>query len=183
MRRILPAAHRTDMPTWILHFDGLFEPRWSDRAIATHGFVVTHGEARVGEGKGLLLGPGEGGSANVAEFGALIHGPSWLRDHKRDDCPLVVRGDSRLAIERVAGRWNLTSARLLPLRDLARRLVAEVPARETRFEKVPRDPNADADRLARDAYHEAAAARPDWGLGPCAKTRPRARRDQLRGTP
>ncbi|HET6405581.1 MAG TPA: ribonuclease HI family protein [Candidatus Thermoplasmatota archaeon] len=157
------------MGAWVLHFDGLFEPRYQARGIATYGFTADHDGERVGEGKGLLFGPGEGGSANVAEFGALIHGLAFLEDRKEDDCPVVIRGDSRLVIETVAGRWNLSSPRLLPLHKMARRILAEIPGPKT-LEKVSREENAGADRLTREAYHEAAAAHPAWGLGPHAKT-------------
>lgn len=155
---------------WVLHFDGLFEPRFQARGIATFGFVAWRDDERVGEGKGLLFGPGEGASANVAEFGALVHGLAFVRDVKRDEEPLWVRGDSRLVVETVAGRWSLSSERLLPLRDMARRLVGEIPG-EKRFEKVSREENAEADRLSREAYHAAAAEHPEWGLGPFAKSR------------
>ena len=160
------------MPEWLLRFDGLFEPRYQERGIATYGFTVDHGGVRVGQGKGLLFGPGEGGSANVAEFGALIHGLAFLEDNKEDDCPLRVEGDSRLAIETVAGRWNLSSARLLPLREMARRILTEIPGEKT-LVKVSREINAEPDRLTREAYHEAAAANPAWGLGPHAKSKRR----------
>lgn len=160
------------MPEWVLHFDGLYEPRTRARGIATFGWQARHGERVVAEDKGLLLGPGEGGSANVAEFGALLHGLQWLAESKRDGCPLVVRGDSRLAIETVAGRWNLTSERLLPLRDMARDLVRRLGGAQ--LEKVSREANAEADRLSREAYHEAAAAHPAWGLGIHAKSRSRS---------
>ncbi|HWH08877.1 MAG TPA: ribonuclease HI family protein [Candidatus Thermoplasmatota archaeon] len=159
------------MPEWVLHFDGLYEPRYSDRGIATYGWQARHGDEVVAEDKGLVMGPGEGASANVAEFGALLHGLQWLAANKRDACPLVVRGDNKLAIETVAGRWNLSSARLLPLRDMARDLVARLG--DVRLEKVGREENAEADRLSREAYHEAAAAHPEWGLGVHARSRRR----------
>ena len=158
------------MGEWLLRFDGLFEPRYQERGIATYGFTVDHDGVRVGEGKGLLFGPGEGGSANVAEFGALIHGLAFVQDRKDDSCPLVVRGDSRLAIETVAGRWNLSSERLLPLRDMAKGILAEIPGEKT-FEKVSRDENAEPDALTREAYYAAADEHPDWGLGAHAKTK------------
>lgn len=177
------------MPEWVLHFDGLYEPRFSARGIATYGWQARHGARVVGKDKGLVLGPGEGASANVAEFGALLHGLQWLAANKRDGCPLVIRGDNKLAIETVAGRWNLTSARLLPLRDMARDLVAQLGGatageaedqaarplpRGVTLEKVSREENAEADRLSREAYHEATAAHPEWGLGAHSRSRRKA---------
>lgn len=167
------------MGDWVLHFDGLYEPRYSDRGIATYGFQVTHEDAVVAEDKGLVTGPGGPlATANVAEFGALIQGLAWLRDHRTEigECPIVVRGDNRLSIETTAGRWKLSSETLLPLRDAARALAGELGI--TRFEKVSREENAEADRLSREAYRELTDAHPEWGLGAWSKTgrRTRARR-------
>lgn len=157
---------------WLLRFDGLFEPRFQARGIATYGYTLDHDGVRVGSGKGLLFGPGEGASANVAEFGALIHGLAFVEERKTDDEPLVIRGDSRLVIETVAGRWNLTSEHLIPLRDMARRILERIPGPKT-LEKVSREENAEPDALTREAYHEHADANPAWGLGVHAKSRRR----------
>lgn len=156
------------MAAWVLWFDGLCEPRGSEGRIATFGFQAVHDGGVVGEGQGLVAGPGGPlATAHVAEFGALIQALAWAREHKRDDEPLVVRGDSRLAIETTAGRWNLSSPTLLPLRDAAQALAREVGV--ARFEKVSREANAEADRLSREAYHALAAAHPEWGLGPWSR--------------
>lgn len=160
------------MSEWLLRFDGLYEPRFTDRGIATYGFVAYRDGALVHEGRGLVLGPGSIASANVAEFGAMIQALSWLRERGiRDGDALRVEGDSRLAIETVAGRWNLSSPVLLPLRDAARGLLAALGGGT--LAKVSREQNAEADRLSREAYHEAAAAHPEWGLGRSAHRRAR----------
>lgn len=165
------------MPPWILHFDGLFEPRYKPYGIATYGFVLRHGAAKVHEGHGLVAGPGEGGSANVAEFGALLAGLLTLKDLDLGECPVEVRGDNRLAVETVAGRWKLSSEVLLPFRDRAQEIVRELggvlPAPDGRqatldargkvtLTKVSREENAEADALSRLAYHEYKVAHPGW---------------------
>lgn len=153
------------MPDWVLAFDGLYEPRSSGRGIATFGFVVRHGDGRVHAQSGLVAPPGPLASANVAEFGALIEGLTWLRDRapsREPACALRVIGDSRLVIETVAGRWKLHGETLLPLRDLAQRLAQELGVAS--FEKVPRERNDEADKLSREAYHREAAAHPEWEL-------------------
>jgi ribonuclease HI len=152
------------VPEWTLRFDGLYEPRYSRKGIATYGFVVERDGGTEHEERGLVSEPSPIASAHVAEFGALIRGLEWLHARGPLDGPLTILGDSRLAIETVAGRWNLTSQTLLPLRNLARRLVADLGGATLR--KVSRDENARADELSRTAYHEAVAAHPEWGLGP-----------------
>jgi ribonuclease HI len=167
------------VPEWLLRFDGLYEPRYTDHGVATYGFVVRHGARRRHEGHGVVVGPGEGGNAAVAEFGALIHGLTWLADNEADAvrrCGLAVEGDNRLVIETVAGRWTLRSESLLPLRDRARGLVDELGGLDNvTLTKVSRERNADADALTRLAYHEAKAEHPDWPLGRAPKEAPKPR--------
>lgn len=153
------------MGAWVLRFDGLCEPRGSPDRLATYGFRVEHDGRVLAEESGHVAGPGGPlATAHVAEYAALVAGLAWVRDHKRDACPVHVRGDSRLAIETAAGRWRLASPRLLPLRDAAQALAREVGVEDWR--KVPREENAHADRLSREAYHALAhpardpAARP-----------------------
>ena len=163
------------MPAWRLNFDGLYEPRYTDHGIATYGIVVDHGSRRMHDGYGVVVGPGEGGDANVAEFGALIHGLTWLAQNAGDrvrSCGLAVEGDSRLVIESVAGRWDLKSSRLLPLRDRARDLVADLGgATNVTLTKVSRERNSAADALTRQAYREAQVEHPDWPIGKGSKER------------
>ena len=165
------------MPRWMLRFDGLYEPRYTDHGIATYGIVIDHGAKRMHEGHGIVVGPGQGGDANVAEFGALIHGLTWLADnHAKQvkECGLDVEGDNKLAIETVAGRWNLHDEKLLPLRDRALDLVAKLggPAKVT-LTKVSRERNAEPDALTRLAYREAKEAHPDWPIGKGSRGGPR----------
>ncbi|HUR24754.1 MAG TPA: reverse transcriptase-like protein [Candidatus Thermoplasmatota archaeon] len=166
------------MPGWLLRFDGLYEPRYTDHGIATYGFVVHHGRRRIHEGCGVVVGPGQGGDANVAEFGALIHGLTWLADTVGDAvrrCGLAIEGDNRLAIETVAGRWNLHSEKLKPLRDRARDLVEQLGgAANVSLTKVSRERNAEPDALTRQAYHEAKLEHPDWVTSKSGKRAARA---------
>lgn len=157
------------MPAWLLRFDGLYEPRYTDHGVATYGIVIDHGAKRRHEGRGVVVGPGQGGNAAVAEFGALIHGLTWLAENAAEsvrECGLAVEGDNRLVIETVAGRWNLHSEPLLPLRDLARQLVDRLGGLDNvTLTKVSREQNAEADALTRQAYHEAKDEHPEWPLG------------------
>lgn len=146
---------------WVVHFDGLCEPM-NPGGVSTYGVAAWHEGARVHEEHGLAAEPGPDSTSNVAEFVALIRALAWLEAQRGTvgACPVVVRGDSRLAVETVAGRWNLKSERLLPFHALARDLLSRAGA--PRLEHVPRDQNQEADRLSRLAYHEAMAAHPEW---------------------
>jgi ribonuclease HI len=154
---------------WLLRFDGLYEPRYTDHGIATYGITIDHGTERRHEGHGVVVGPGQGGDAAVAEFGALIHGLTWLADNERARVRkegLAVEGDNKLVIETVAGRWNLHNERLVPLRDRAASLVEQLGGlSNVTLAKVSRERNAEADALTRRAYHEAKDQHPEWPLG------------------
>lgn len=152
------------MSEWIVEFDGLYEPRYRPDGVATYGFVVRRDGATIHEARGLVAPPASGASANVAEFGALAHALEWLRGRISAGDTLVVRGDSRLVIETVAGRWNLSTEHLVPLRDFARSRLEEIGA-PARLEKVSREDNARADALTREAYREAMDAHPEWRRG------------------
>jgi len=84
---------------------------------------------------------------NVAEYRALIAG---LEAAARKPARAArIRGDSKLVIEQVAGRWKVKQAHLAPLR-------AEVRALLERYEEVdlahvPRARNAEADALVNAA--------------------------------
>ena len=84
---------------------------------------------------------------NVAEYRALIAG---LEAAARTPARVArIRGDSKLVIEQVAGRWKVKQAHLAPLR-------AEVRALLERYEEVdlahvPRARNAEADALVNAA--------------------------------
>lgn len=168
------------MAAWTLHFDGLYEPRYADRGVATYGFVATHADATIHEESGLVAPPRPLASANsdapmrassprwpdavVAEYGALIQSLAWLAQQDTTGCDIHVRGDSQLVIETVARRWNLTSPRLIPLRDAATRLAQQIGV--TTYQKISREQNARADALSREAYHRLVAAHPEWKLDP-----------------
>ena len=81
---------------------------------------------------------------NVAEYSALIAGLELALE--RGVTEIAVRMDSELVVSQVKGEWKIRNDRLRQLAVTARSLMS-------RFEKatighVPRERNADADRLA-----------------------------------
>ncbi len=93
--------------------------------------------AEVAEGIGVATN-------NVAEYTAAIRGLQRARDLGGTD--VLLRSDSRLLIEQLAGRFRVKNPTLRRLHHEARSLVADF--RDVAFEHVPRERNADADRLA-----------------------------------
>lgn len=70
------------------------------------------------------------GTNNQAEYQALIAGVQAMRDLLDDheesagDTALIVRGDSQLVINQMAGNWKIKSSELLKLHDQALDLLA-----------------------------------------------------------
>ena len=83
---------------------------------------------------------------NVAEYGGLIAGLKLYAEHA-PGAELEVRMDSKLGVERRAGRWKIKHPSMIPLAQQARELA---PAGTT-WTWVPRERNRDADALANAA--------------------------------
>jgi probable phosphoglycerate mutase len=81
--------------------------------------------AEIAEGLGVATN-------NVAEYTAAIR--------------VLLRSDSRLVIEQLAGRWKIKNPTLQQLHRRARSLVGAFE--RVQFEHVPRERNVEADRLA-----------------------------------
>lgn len=104
--------------------------------------------ARVAKGIGVATN-------NVAEYRAAIEGLERARDLGAGS--VLLRSDSRLLVEQLAGRFRVKNPGLLRLHTEVRALL---PAfRSVRFEHVPREFNKKADRLANDGVD-------DWLAGP-----------------
>jgi ribonuclease HI len=84
---------------------------------------------------------------NVAEYRALIAGLEAAA--ATPSRAIQVRGDSKLVIEQVAGRWKVKQEHLRPLRERARALLAGYD--EVDLAHVRRGFNGDADALVNAA--------------------------------
>jgi ribonuclease HI len=125
-------------PRLIVHTDGAARGNPGPAGI---GVVVTDRRGRVVEEVAEGIGPA---TNNVAEYRAAIAGLRAAAD--RGARSVLLRSDSRLLIEQLAGRFRVRNPTL-------RRLHEEARAEMKRFddvglEHVPREDNADADRLA-----------------------------------
>jgi ribonuclease HI len=93
--------------------------------------------AEVAEGIGVATN-------NVAEYTAAIRGLERARELGARE--VLLRSDSRLLIEQVAGRFRVKNPTLQQLHREVRALVATFDRVE--YEHVPRERNTEADRLA-----------------------------------
>lgn len=93
--------------------------------------------AEVGDGIGEATN-------NVAEYRAAIEGLRIAAE--RGARAVVLRSDSRLLVEQLSGRFRVKAPRLQRLHEEARELLAGFE--QVTIEHVPREFNAEADRLA-----------------------------------
>ena len=93
--------------------------------------------AEVGEGIGHATN-------NQAEYRAALVGLALAAEH--DASAVLLRSDSRLLVEQLAGRFRVKDPTLRRLHEEARRLMAMFE--DVSLEHVPREQNSDADRLA-----------------------------------
>jgi len=99
--------------------------------------------AEVAEGIGVATN-------NVAEYTAAIRGLERARE--LGATRVLLRSDSRLLIEQLAGRWKVKKATLQVLHHEARSLIKGFE--EVRFEHVRRERNVQADALANRGVDE-----------------------------
>ena len=99
--------------------------------------------AEVAEGIGVATN-------NVAEYTAAIRGLERARE--LGATRVLLRSDSRLLIEQLAGRWKVKNATLQALHHEARSLAKRFE--EVRFEHVRRERNVQADALANRGVDE-----------------------------
>jgi probable phosphoglycerate mutase len=97
----------------------------------------------------------------VAEYRAAIAGLERARDLGATD--VLLRADSRLLIEQLAGRWRVKNPTLQRLHHEARKLLEGFP--RVRLEHVPREKNKEADLLANQGVDE-------WLVGEGARWEP-----------
>jgi len=129
----------------ILHADGGARGNPGPAGI---GVVLTDERGDViGE---IARGIGEA-TNNIAEYRALIAGLELARD--KGVTEIEIRLDSVLVVSQLKGEWKIKSDRLRSLAVQARRLFDSFPSAS--ISHVPREQNADADKLANQGMDEA----------------------------
>lgn len=108
--------------------------------------IVDGAGRRVGE---IAAGIGEA-TNNVAEYRAAIAGLELAAEKGAEY--VLLRSDSRLLVEQLSGRFKVKSPNLRELHAKAQALVRRFPRIE--IEHVPRELNAEADRLANRGVDE-----------------------------
>jgi len=157
--RLLP---QDPHPRLILHTDGAARGNPGPAGI---GAVLTDESGRtvatLAEGIGVATN-------NQAEYRAVIEGLRLAAE--RGARSVLVRSDSRLLVEQLAGRFRVKNPTLQRLHEEARALARGIGRVD--FEHVRREENADADALANEGVDV-------WLAGPGRDHRPPARPPEL----
>jgi probable phosphoglycerate mutase len=99
-----------------------------------------------------LMGAIPHATNNVAEYSGLLAALDWCADH--DAQKVLVKSDSLLLVQQMRGVYKVKNDGLKPLHGRARLLANRIG--RVSYQHVPREQNADADRLANLAMDEAA---------------------------
>lgn len=126
------------MPETIGYFDGVCEPA-NPGGTGAYGFVI--GDTIEGRG---TLPASRNMTNNVAEYRAALEAVNaWKASGGTGT--FILRGDSKLVIEQMCGRWAVNGGAYMATR-LA--LLEAVKGLDVRWEWVPREQNARADALS-----------------------------------
>jgi ribonuclease HI len=129
-----------------LWFDGLCEPV-NPGGVPAYGWVIKTPEGVVLH-EDMGIAPKDlPQTNNTAEYAALLEGLRFAQT--LDFLSLEIRGDSKLVIEQINGRWNCNAAHLLKLRNDCQALLTGIRWTAT---WMPREQNEHADGLSRRAY-------------------------------
>lgn len=109
------------------------------------GYVI-FADGKAIEGKKFL---GQMQTNNWAEYEAVALALQDAKRHGLAGRELTVRMDSKLVVEQISGNWKIKEPTLKPQAAKVRAELADFP--KYRFEYVPREQNAEADRLANEA--------------------------------
>lgn len=141
-------------PQIVVYSDGLCEPR-NPGGWACWGWVAVDEAGHELASDCGVIGHGAGMTNNIAEYHAAIRALTWAEGAGVHD--VILRTDSQLVVNQVSRAWACKAANLWPL--LAE-LTALVAATRARVEWVPREQNARADALSRQAYAAVRGSRP-----------------------
>ena len=127
-------------------FDGACWP--NPGGDAAYGVYVTDAD-KVLLREGVYLGVGEDMSCNVAEYSGLVHALEFLEQEEYTYRRITIRGDSKLVIKQMSGKWKVKTGLYVEAAIKAKRLAEGFPF--ISFEWIPREENELCDSLAENA--------------------------------
>lgn len=139
-----------DEPLFTIYTDGLCDP--NPGGWATWGWVAYDRTGKEIAQDCDALGYGAGMTNNRAEYEAVLNALRWAEEYEATD--VLIRTDSQVVVNHLNGTWEVKQPALAALYEDAYSMLGSVGAD---IEWVPREKNAVADQLTRDAYDRARA--------------------------
>lgn len=134
-----------------VYFDGLCQPV-NPGGVACYAYIIKENGNTIHSEYGIAGEPfSQESTNNVAEYTALEKALAWLIDNGRLS-DVVVRSDSQLVVNQLNGQYRVRTKKLVPLYLNAVSLMKKFS--DIRIEWVPREKNAEADRLTNVAYNK-----------------------------
>ena len=133
----------------IVNIDGLCEPV-NPGGIATYGYLICDADGSLIAKKSGYVGKGPLMSNNVAEYAALCESLDILLRRHLEDAAIMVRSDSKLVVNQMAGNWKFHKGLYKGNYEKAKLLATKFT--RLSFQWIPREQNEEADQLTRDAY-------------------------------
>jgi ribonuclease HI len=159
-----------------LYFDGACEPV-NPGGTAAYGWLLMKNGKILREGYGIV-GAGEGMTNNVAEYRGVIEGLKAFRQLEAESSAsekLSIRGDSNLVVSMIAKKWgwNRKKTRWVPhddsphLRVLLDEAHVLLEGLDYDIQWIPREKNAEADRLSKQPLIEIGIVQKEPDVKPC----------------
>lgn len=104
-----------DFSTITLFFDGGCEPK-NPGGVSTAGWVAYNKKIKLAEQGKVVMNGGPLATNNFGEYSALCLALEWLIEQKWQG-ELIIKGDSKLLVEQVSGRWKCKAEHLGVIRD------------------------------------------------------------------
>src|SRR6056297_2903305 len=125
-----------------LYFDGGCGPQ-NPGGIATYGCYIEKDGVQIFKAQGVMDETDT--SNNVAEYGAVITGLTWLIEQQLQDEKIVVIGDSKLVISQMFRHWRIKQGSYVKYGLYCKKLVQQFS--DIRGKLIPRALNSKADSL------------------------------------
>lgn len=136
-----------------VYFDGLCQPV-NPGGIACYAFIVKRDGEAIHSDHGVAGEPFSPESTNnVAEYTALVKALEWLAANNLESDRIMIKSDSQLVVNQLAGSFKVKGKRILPLYRQAMLLMSKFVDVEINW--VPREQNREADMLTNIAYNKA----------------------------
>lgn len=134
-----------------LFFDGCCEPV-NPGGTSSYGLIIFQDSKKIYE-KSEIVAKGKSSTNNVAEYAGILEGLRWLYRHKLYKENILCRGDSKLVIEQLMGRWKINQGVYVPWALKCKKALVYFP--NIALQWIPRDENYLADALSKAVLKKA----------------------------